>query len=71
MSLFARRSSEEGPDPWLDLKIGLFFVAALLAVVGMAVGAPWLIYAAILVIVLGLLLRLLPRGGGEGEQGKE
>ena len=66
MGLLGGRSAAQGPDPWLDVKILLFFVAAALAVVGMVIGSPWTIYSGILVVIAGLLLRFLPRGrGGE------
>ena len=66
MGLLGGRSASDGPDPWLDVKILLFFVAAALAVVGMVIGSPWTIYSGILVVIAGLLLRFLPRGrGGE------
>lgn len=46
-----------GADPHLDLKIGLFFLAAALGVSGMLLGKPLLIYAAMVAIGVGLLLR--------------
>lgn len=59
-----RRGSEQGADPHLDLKIGLFFVAAALGLSGMLFGRPVLIYGAIVAIGVGLLLRFLrPRPG--------
>ncbi|HUG01445.1 MAG TPA: hypothetical protein VML95_06245 [Longimicrobiales bacterium] len=54
-----RRGSERGADPYLDLKIGLFFVAAALGLSGMLFGRPVLIYGAIVAIGVGLLLRFL------------
>lgn len=59
MSLF-HRAPRDGPDPHLDAKIGLFFLAAAMALTGMFLGSPWVIYGAILVLLLGLLLRFLP-----------
>ncbi|MEN8374492.1 MAG: hypothetical protein ABFS34_03505 [Gemmatimonadota bacterium] len=50
-------------DPHLDLKIGLFFVAAALGVGGMFFGKTILVYLAILAIGIGLLLRFLPARG--------
>ena len=71
MGLFRPQRPGGEVDPHLDLKILLFFVAAVLAVAGMLTGSPWTIYAAILVIVVGLLLRFLPGRGNEGGQGEE
>ena len=61
------RRRQPGLDPHLDLKIGLFFVAAVLGLAGIFLGRTWPIFAAMVVIGAGLLLRLvLPRGGGDG-----
>ncbi len=72
-----RGRSRGGTDPHLDLKIGLFFLAAGLGVSGMLLAKPPLIYAAMVVIGVGLLLRFFgpraepptaERGAGEAEE---
>jgi hypothetical protein len=55
-----------GVDPHLDLKIGLFFVAAVLGLGGMLFGTPIPIYLAMVAIGVGLLLRLAARRGRAG-----
>ena len=62
-------------DPHLDLKIGLFFVAAALGIGGMIFGQPMMIFAAMVVIGVGLLLRYFgkrpTRAGGDTGAGGE
>lgn len=55
--------SAPGPtvDPHLDLKIGLFFVAAALGLAGMFFGSTLPIYVAMVAIGVGLLLRFFGR----------
>ncbi|HSM35277.1 MAG TPA: hypothetical protein VK837_02685 [Longimicrobiales bacterium] len=48
-------------DPHLDLKIGLFFVAAALGLAGIFFGTPLPIYVAMVAIGIGLLLRFFGR----------
>ncbi len=60
------RRSPHDVDPHLDLKIGLFFVAAVLGLTGMLLARPLLIYAAMVAIGLGLLLRFLRRRTEDG-----
>jgi hypothetical protein len=56
-----------GVDPHLDLKIGLFFVAAVLGLGGMLFGTPIPIYLAMVAIGVGLLLRFAARRGRPSE----
>ena len=56
-----RRDRVDGPDPWLNVKIGLFFLAALLCLAGAAADRIWLVRGATAILVLALLLGLLPR----------
>lgn len=56
--------SRKGGDHHLDWKIRLFGMGALLALVGMGLDIPLLVGSAIVVLLLGFILRFLP-GGGE------
>jgi hypothetical protein len=57
-----RPSREDyGPDPGLNWKVGIFFLGALMAFVGMWMEARWLVGVAIAVLVLGMALRFIPR----------
>jgi hypothetical protein len=47
----------------LEWRIRLMGVGAILAVIGMYFEARWMIWIAIAVLVLGFLLRFLPRDG--------
>ncbi len=71
MGLFRPSRETKGPDPHLDKKIGLFFLAAVLAIIGMVTEEPWTIYAAILVLLLAFLLRFLPQHGGSDDVDSE
>lgn len=61
-----RRGRPGEIDPHLDLKIGIFFLAAVLGISGMVLGRPLPIYAAMVVIGAGLLLRFLRPPGPPG-----
>ncbi len=59
-------------DRFLEWKVRLFTVAAVLALLGMALGERWLAGLAIAVLVVALSLRFLPGGGvAEGDDGVE
>lgn len=47
---------------YLEWKVRLFTLGAVLAVVGMAVESDWMIRTAIVVLAIGLVLRFLPGG---------
>lgn len=55
-----RPSRTTRDDRFLDQKLLIFSVGAVCAVAGIAFDVSWLIYAAIGVLLIGLLLRLLP-----------
>jgi uncharacterized membrane protein len=57
-----------GPVRHLEWRIRLFGVGAILAVVGMAAEQPWLINLAIVVLVIGVLLRFLPEQRRAGDE---
>lgn len=60
---------EPGIDPHLDVKIGLFFLAAVLGLAGIILGRTLPIFAAMVAIGAGLLLRFVrPRVGGAGDR---
>lgn len=73
--IFVRRG-RRGPDPYLEWKVRSFFLAAILALVGMAAESSLLVGLATVVLMGGFALRILPRReeGGDadgGEEGKE
>lgn len=69
--MFFRRRPADSEDPWLETKIRLFMLGALLALLGMALESSWLIGGAALLLLCGLLLRWVPHPGrsGSSEQG--
>ena len=66
--MFFDRSRRAGR--YLEWKVRLFTLGAVLAVVGMATGQVWMTWVAIGVLVTGMLLRFLP-GGRETEVDEE
>jgi hypothetical protein len=58
---FRRRAA--GEDPWLVAKMWIFAIGAGLALAGMATEIRWLIGAAAVVLVAGIAIRFVPRGG--------
>lgn len=56
-----------GEDPWLDLKVWSFTVGALLAFAGIYLDASWLIWVAIVVLLVGFAARFLPDGADDQE----
>lgn len=61
--MFFRRGIRH--DRWLETKIALFSLGALLAVVGMALTNDWIIGAAGLILGAGFILRFAPRADDE------
>ena len=56
------------PARHLEWRIRTFGVGAILAVVGMATGQSWLVNVAIVVLVIGVLLRFLPEPRETGDE---
>lgn len=74
--IFLRRSRDEAADPWVLAKVRLFSIAAALAVGGMFLDLPWLIWLALAALAVGVLLRFLPhpadsRTGGRNDETAE
>ena len=68
--MFFRRGVADD-DPWLRPKLWLFSIGAILALLGMGLENDWLIGAAALVLLAGLLLRFLkPRQDDDEEVGE-
>ena len=67
MIFMDRRS--RGPDPWLEWKVRVFFLGAVLALVGMAMGNRLVTGLAIGVLLVGVILRFL--GGGRAVEPEE
>ena len=59
--MFLDRRRREGPDPFLDWKVRLFFAGALLLLVGMALGRDLVVGAGVAVLVAAFALRLFDR----------
>ena len=59
MGILGPSRERRGPDPYLDLKILLFLVGAALAVGGMALERPMLVWLAFLPLSGVALLRFL------------
>jgi hypothetical protein len=65
--IFAHRG-KRGPDPYLATKVQLFFVAAAVALVGIALESSWLVGIAILLLLVGVVFRLLsPKSPVDGD----
>ena len=62
--MFFRRGVADD-DPWLDVKLWVFSVGALLALLGMGLQKAWLIGVAGIVLGAGVLLRFVRRGTPE------
>jgi hypothetical protein len=58
--VFFDRSRRAGR--YLEWKVRLFTLGAVLAVVGMAMNQSWMTWSAIGVLVVGMMLRFLPGG---------
>ena len=62
MSLLLNRNSRS--TRYLAWKIRIFAVAAVIAVVGMALENPYVTGVALVLLIIGMLLRLLPEPKG-------
>jgi hypothetical protein len=62
--LFFRRGVPGGDDAWVTEKIWIFTIGALVAMVGMLLDHRGLMALAALLLLVGVLLRFVPRGGG-------
>jgi hypothetical protein len=68
--VFFRRGVSDD-DPWLQVKLWIFTVGALLALLGMILQNDWLVGAAGVVLGAGVLLRFVGRGQHGQESGEE
>lgn len=59
MALFRASREHKPPDPHTNIKIVIFSIGAVLALLGMALDNRWIIYAAIGALAIGLILRLI------------
>lgn len=55
------RSRSGEHDPYVHWKMRIFGAGAALAFAGMGIGLEWLVWAGIVVLGVGLVLRFLPR----------
>lgn len=60
--MFFRRGLSDG-DGWLNVKLAVFSIGAMLALFGMGFRNNWLMGAAGLVLLAGIALRWLPEPG--------
>ena len=65
--MFLDRSRKAGR--YLEWKVRLFTLGAVLAVVGMAVNQRWMTWVAIVFLLAGLVLRFLPDGSERMNEG--
>lgn len=65
--MFFRRGVADD-DAWLQAKLWLFSIGALVALVGMLLENRWLIGAAALVLAAGMILRFVPATGGREDE---
>lgn len=63
--MFIDRSSR-GEDPWLNFKVGAFVAGAGIAGAGIYFRLRWLIWVAIVVLLLGFGVRFVDRGSRGG-----
>ncbi len=61
--MFFSSRRRRGPDLHLDWKVRIFFAGALVAFIGMILESSLLVLAAIAVLLVGVLLRFVPRNG--------
>ncbi len=70
MGVFRPDRERRDPDPWLEVKMGIFFLGALVGVVGMAMENRLVVLAAIVILAVGVLLRFVsPRRDEEEDPG--
>ena len=60
---FRPSRERRGEDPYLNVKVALFCLGAGIAMVGVASGRRWIINLAIFVLLIGFVLRFLPKRG--------
>lgn len=63
--MFFSSRKRRGPDLHLDWKVRLFFLGAVLALIGIGTESSILIALAIFVLLVGVVLRFLPAGREE------
>lgn len=69
MLIFARRSRRE--DPYLEWKVRIFAVAAVLTLAGMYFEERWMTLTALALLLVGMLLRFAPGASGDSTEGEE
>lgn len=55
-------------DPYLQWKVRLFMLGAVIAAAGMTTEISWLVWAGVAVLAVGLGLRFLPKRSDENQQ---
>lgn len=66
-----RLSRSRRAGPHLEWKVRFFAVGAVLGLAGIYLDEPWLTVGAIVVLVVGALLRFLPGAGAGSDEGDE
>jgi hypothetical protein len=70
-SWFRASREKRGPDPFLAAKVAIFCAGAAVALLGMALNKSWVISVAIGILLVGFILRFLPRQQpGDSEETK-
>lgn len=69
MAFFRASREQRGPDPHTNIKIAIFSIGAVLALIGMFLKNNWFIYAAIGVLAVGVILRLVALRAERNEHG--
>ena len=71
IDLFRPSREARGEDPWLNAKVAIFCIGAVIALIGVATNTSWVITVAIGVLIVGFLMRFLrPRGDRPHEEEK-
>jgi hypothetical protein len=57
--MFRPDRAPRGEDPMLLAKMIIFVIAAIVAIAGMVMNQPWVIFFAIIILGIGFLLRFI------------
>lgn len=63
IAVFRPSRESHGPDPFLQWKIVIFIIGAVVGLAGVATENRWLVGIGIVVLISGMLLRALGRRG--------
>ena len=66
--LFRPAREKRGDDPLLNIKVAIFCLGAGTALVGMATDTRWIVTLATGILLVGFLLRFLPRRKSDDQE---